>query len=274
MKKSTKKPITLIISIILGIIILGGGALGYFYFSQEELKTEPRVDIKNDIQKKSDKNIVIENSIQIIDGIAEDGLDLNEILIMYNGTPTQSQEATIILFSEENLGTVEWTVVSQPQESRLVLYKTSDNKGIRFTASEVGSYKLTARSVSNNTKKSTSFFISPEFAFDPSKIEGNDGSAPIDEIIGIITNQSWVYAPSLSESKIRGIVARYKSLGVLGYDPTLGLLIEYNENDITVLEDIEELKLEKGVSGVYNRLYEGENAIRMLLKNTPGSSIN
>jgi hypothetical protein len=47
------------------------------------------------------------------DAEASDESDLSKIPIIYSDTPTQGQEVTITLSTEENLGTISWDVTSQ-----------------------------------------------------------------------------------------------------------------------------------------------------------------
>lgn len=188
--------------------------------------------------------------------------DLNDVLVIYSEIPTQNQEMRISLSTEKELNEIEWTVTLQPENSDLVLSKSADHKSITFTPVEVGDYKIVARSVSNHTEKSSGFVIRPVFAFEESKVEGNDGSVALDEMSGVISNQSWIYAATLAEHEVRHAVSNYSALTIVGYDANIGLLIEYDETDANAIEAIEQLKLEEGISSVFNRVYEGENEPR------------
>lgn len=189
-------------------------------------------------------------------------LQLSSLAFKYSDTPTQNQEITVSLMTDEDVGEVNWEVTSQPNLANLSLNESTDNKSVTFTASEPGEYEIIARSVSNGSEKATSFSISPIFPFDESKIEGNDGSVPLDELIGVIQNQAWVYSASLTEAQLRDVVLNYSSLTIIGYDPVEGLLVEFDDTDISTKESLELLKLEEGVSSVENRVYEGENVPR------------
>ncbi len=184
--------------------------------------------------------------------------EMTDVTVVYSDTPIQNQEATISLISPNTIEEISWVIVSEPPTSNLVLSTSVDNKTVTFTASVPGEYQISARSVGESTEKSTSFTVMPVFAFDESKIEGNDDLVNIDEIIGIIKNQSWVRSSSLTENQLRELVASYSFFTVIGYDSILGLLIEYDETDIVVTEALEKLKNEKGVSGVNNRVHRGE----------------
>lgn len=186
---------------------------------------------------------------------------LTNLPIMYSDVPIQNQETSISLITDSNVGEITWSVVSEPIDSSLVLSKSTDNKTITFTASEPGEYQINAHSVSNDTEKLTTFTISPAFAFDESKIEGNDGIIDIEKITGIIVNQSWVNSFTLSKSDLELIIANYPNLQIIGYDEILGLLVEYDENDISIIEALEEIKGMMGISGVRNRYYIGNRSM-------------
>jgi hypothetical protein len=199
-------------------------------------------------------------------------IQLGDIPISYNGTPRQNQEATVTLRTEQNVGEINWLVVTQPNIANLSLDKSTDNKTVTFTAIEPGFYQVAARSVDNNTEKTTSFTVSSEFPFDETKVEGFDGSVSVDESIGVIKNQSWVYSSSLAESELRNIIAKFGVFTIIGSDAILGLLIEYDNTILAVRASIEKLKLEVGISSVHNRLFEGEKALRT--EQTPDDGSN
>ncbi len=116
-------------------------------------------------------------------------INLEEIPFIYdNELPTLNKEAVIRLMSDKDLGPINWSVTVQPENADLKLIKSSDQKKITFTATKAGDYEITAQSVSNGSKKKMNFIISPELDLDESKIEGNDASVPVDELIGVITN--------------------------------------------------------------------------------------
>ncbi|WP_240701932.1 PKD domain-containing protein [Pseudoalteromonas rubra] len=201
---------------------------------------------------------------------------ISSLPLMYSDTPVHNRATTVSLITSENedVGEVEWQVVSQPNSSNLVLSASNDKKSVTFTASEPGDYKVVVRSASNGSEKATSFSVSPVFSFDNSKIEGNDGSVNLGELVGVIKNQAWVHSAHLTEAELRNIVLNYASLTVIGYDPVEGLLIEFDETDLSSKEVIEELKLESGVSSVALRDYVGENVDKNFFTPNDGDSFN
>lgn len=190
-------------------------------------------------------------------------LDLSNIPIAYDGLPAQNKETSVSLFTTEDVGEVNWLVESEPAASNLILNKSLDNKMVTFTANAPGDYKIVARSINNASEKSTNFSIIPNFPFDQSKIEGNDGSVEIEKITGPIINQSWINSTTLTEIDLELLIADYIDLQVIGYDSTLGLLVEYDESDVLVIQALEEIKLENGVDSVRNRYYRGKYSIQI-----------
>lgn len=186
---------------------------------------------------------------------------LSDIAISFSSVPLQNQEVAINIIADDDLGEINWQVETQPDTSELTLTK-SDNQSILLTPTAVGEYKLVAQSENNNSVKSTTFSITPSFEFDVLKVTGNDESTEVNELIGVITNQSWVYSTSLDENELAEIVANYEQLVVKGYDESQGLLIEYDESDVKAKEVIELLKLEQGIASVDNRIFEGQDVLR------------
>lgn len=196
--------------------------------------------------------------IEIIPDVAV----LTSLLADYSASPTLNAESTISLISSKEVGEVEWTVDSEPAGSSLSLDVAVSQDAISFTPTQAGEYQIRARSVANRSEKLLGFYINESFSFDEADIEGNGEGAVVEELIGSINNQAWVFSSSLSESQLSSAVTALSGFTVLGYDAVEGLLIEYDPADSASLEALEELKLTDGVLTVSNRLYEGENADR------------
>ncbi|MEM8500465.1 MAG: S8 family serine peptidase [Pseudomonadota bacterium] len=180
----------------------------------------------------------------------------------FSGIPTQSGVTSVSIVTGSAEPDLQWQVVSQPADSSLDLDLSNGNKTVSFVADEPGEYEIRVVQVSSNTDESTAFTVLEEFAFDPAKIDGNDGTLPMDRLIGAIINQSWVDSSTLSESDLTSLVQQFGVFLILGYDEINGLLIEYDETSVAALEALEELKLTMGISSVFNRLHEGENVPR------------
>ncbi|KAA1151377.1 peptidase [Pseudoalteromonas sp. FUC4] len=186
---------------------------------------------------------------------------LSNTAISFSSVPVQNQEVAINFISDDDLGEINWQVEMQPETSALTLTKSED-QSVTLTPTAVGEYKLIAQSKDNNSVKSTTFSITPSFEFDVLKVSGNDDTTEVNELIGAISNQSWVYSSSLDKDALKTLVANYEQLVVKGYDETQGLLVEYDESDLKTKEAMELLKLEQGVSSVDNRVFEGQNVLR------------
>jgi hypothetical protein len=199
---------------------------------------------------------------------------LSNLPLMFSDSPTQNQEITVSLMTDEDVGEVDWEVISQPSLANLSLNESVGNKSATFTATEAGEYEIVARSVSDGSEKASSFSISPVFSFDESKIEGNDGSVDIETITGEITNQSWINSSNLSRIELEIIVAEFSGLNIVGYDDTLGLLVEYDETDISIQESLEKIKTRPGVDSVRNRVYEGDDSFGLSLAPDDGSAFD
>ena len=186
---------------------------------------------------------------------------LSNIPIMYSNTPTQDKELTISLMTDDDIGDIDWTVVSQPDTANLAISTSDDTKSISVIPRVAGEYRLQARLADSGSQRHTNFTIRPVFPFNEAKIEGYDGVQDIRTIKGRITNQSWVNSATLSQSELQTIVSAYPPLMVVGYDPLLGLLVEYDDAESTNLEALEEIRTQPGIGSVRNRFYRGEESV-------------
>jgi hypothetical protein len=190
-------------------------------------------------------------------------VSIEELPMKYSVTPVQNKELTVSLMTNQNVGEVEWKVISQPISSNLLLNKSSDNKSVIFIATEPGKYEIVARALSDGSEKVSSFSISPVFPFDESKVEGNNDNVNIESISGKITNQNWINSHKLSQMELESIVSDFGGLNIIGYDDTLGLLVEYNKINISIQESLEEIKLIAGVDNVRNRYHTGKDTFSL-----------
>ena len=190
-----------------------------------------------------------------------------QMALSYSGSPTPNQTLVIgFLYQQEaaNFTDIQWTLVKQPATSNLSLQVAADSKSVSLVPVVAGDYeiKVSANVAGERTETTTNFSVENVFPYDVSKVARDDPNASLDEIVGIITNQVWVYSGSLDEPTLRAVVTdNYPSLfTIMGYDAISGLLLQFDDTDANALEAIEELKLKSGIDNVYNRLHEGENA--------------
>lgn len=210
-----------------------------------------------------DKGAAAKDSVNIAVRNIIPSVNLKDATLIYNEPPSLNETATITI-DENILGSaakkntdIVWSVISQPINVSLALNPSEDGLSINFTPSDTGKYTLQA--ASGNTSTQTSFEITPDFPFDESKIEGNDGSKPLSQVIGAIKNQVWVYSNTLDRVELETIVSNYNSFNVIGFDDIQGLLIQFNSESSVDFEELENLKLESGINSVVNRFHKGND---------------
>ena len=181
-------------------------------------------------------------------------LKLSDATIVYSSSPALNQEFNITIEENDDSEAVTktqqktvtseyiWSVISQPDGSNLVLTPSADTKSVVCTPTVAGKYKIKVQSI-DNEELTSDFGILKEFAYDEDKKTG---------ITGIIENQYWVYS-SLTESELTTIIAKYPDLTIVGFQEGRGTLVEYNVQNTSILEVIENLKLEKGIIDVSKR---------------------
>ena len=200
---------------------------------------------------------------------------LSKSTLVYDKSPRLNEELRIIIESNSSsTSNYSWKIVTQPELSNLQLNTIDSGKSVLLTPPIAGKYKISVSS-SNNETAETEFYIENEFSFNTSKLEGYDGTQDVSEITGTINNQIWIYSETLSRTDIEKTITSYPDFNVIGFDEIRGLLVEFDTSKISIKEDIEKLKLEKGIDSVDYRVYEGRNSIKEGLK-TPddGSSFN
>ena len=102
--------------------------------------------------------------------------------------------------------------------------------------------------------------------FEKSKLKNYNENMNLSTHIGIIENQLWIASKNLSEDEVRNIVLQYYPFKVLMYKEIHGLLIEYDETNKQQLQIIKNITNTKGIDNVYNRVYEGQNSLKVLKK--------
>ena len=181
------------------------------------------------------------------------------LLLKLDTVPVLNTNSSLSLISNDlnQNDTISWSVDIKPSGSVLDL-SSENTTSINISCDKVGQYKITASVVHdfNTYTKSINFNVKEVFAFDNTKMNN----------LGVISNQSWVYSNSLDENNISAIVSKYNLLTKIGYDSIQGVLVEYDETDTNITTQIENLKLENGITKVYNRTVDNSAV-------TPGSII-
>ncbi len=192
----------------------------------------------------------------------------------FSALPTLNGVLAISLDTSADIGPVTWSVVSEPSGSSLQLTPASDGKSVTMTPTVDGEYQIKVLSLDNATVQLTTFNVDKQFTFNKLKVDGYDSTKTIEDVIGTILNQAWVYSTYLTESAIRVIVADYPSLTIIDYDDIQGLLVEFDETSITALEALASLELETGIDSVDYRVHEGDNVPRGSLIPADGSAFD
>lgn len=185
--------------------------------------------------------------------------ELTGMELVLSDIPDQHSEVKAHLLTDESLGDVVWQVLTNDVDE-INFTPLNDNTGIRFNADIVGSYQIVATSHSGETQKELVFNVTSDIPVDETQLADFDGSIPVQEYIGVVLNQVWVSSWNLSRNDLETLLASYNALTIVDYSEVDGVLIEFNPNDVSALEAIEELKLEAGVTSVNQRAYVGAEA--------------
>ncbi|PLX71225.1 MAG: hypothetical protein C0602_02250 [Denitrovibrio sp.] len=188
--------------------------------------------------------------------------DISRSAVSISSTPLVGSTFTISLNEMKDAGTISWSLVSAPINSTASLMEGDTSFSVSFTPDEEGSYTIVASSSENSSQKRVTFTVQDIIAYEQAKISGYDGISDIKDVQGEIVNQKWVFSSTLSSAEIINIIDDYTEFTVAGTDEYQGVLIEYDETDISAIEAVESLKLEKGIDSVYPRTYTGRNIDR------------
>lgn len=191
-------------------------------------------------------------------------LDLNNATIVYDHAPANGDQIGIRLESAGNIGEVEWSLQEEPTGSSLALNVSADTLTVSLTPTVAGKHTLHVSSVNNNSERTTSFTIREYLSFDPLKVRGYDGTGDIQNHADIIDNQAWVSSFSLTRGELTTVVSNYPLLNIVGYDDTLGLLVEFDDQNTATQTALANLKQETGVDDVFNRIFRGSNIDRRM----------
>lgn len=196
----------------------------------------------------------------------KDSKILDEVLFSFEERTIVNKEnkLSVDLDSIPSGNALTWEIVTQPTGSNLVLANSEDTKSVTFTPSVVGEYQVKIELANDTTTsiKFVNFTVKEDIPFEEVKIQGFDVDIDKKELLGAILNQSWVASKFLNETEIKEIVSKYPTLTVKTYNKNFGVLVEYDETNSASLESLESLKYEFGISDVFNRVYEGENAFK------------
>ncbi len=200
------------------------------------------------------------------------------LLLSYHGEPVVGRPLTISFEMEDDgsADSIKWLLTSQPAANDEALDISADRFSATLTPGASGEYviRISATVDGEEVATETNFAARTALAYDTAKVVRSDPATPLDETIGIVSNQLFVYAPSRSESELRTLLEAYPVFAVVGYSDLEGLLVEFDERDAGVDGEIDRLKGETGVASVDSRVHEGEFAPRLLRTPDDGSAFN
>ncbi|WP_322406978.1 S8 family serine peptidase [Idiomarina sp. PL1-037] len=181
--------------------------------------------------------------------------------VSFSSSPSLNEDVTVAIESEGAYDEAIWALVHADTDSSVDLVVTETGDSATFSVAEAGSYRLTVSSPDNDSAIVSDFEVAPDLPFNAGKVNATDPNATADETIGVVVNQQWIKPhTSLSKAALEQRVASYDALTVVGYNKIQGMLVEYDESSIQAKEQLELLKLEKGIRGVNARTYQGPDA--------------
>ena len=192
-------------------------------------------------------------------GFTYDSKLLDDRIFSFSSAPVKNSEVTLTLNLDDIIGTqIQWNIKEDPSSS-LVINKSSDQKSITFTPSEVGLYtiEVVSTAISNNaiSKKTISFNVVEVLTMGTQGVSIDTNSS---KQIGTVLNQSWISSKSLNESSLEALLPA--GITKVGYSKSNGLLVQYDANSSVIKELLEKLKLESGIDKIFNRVYYNDNA--------------
>ena len=196
--------------------------------------------------------------------------------LIYSDQPALGESLTISLNVAGTASDITWSLDEQPAGSSQTLSAAQDGLSATITPRALGNYHVSISALVDQKEATTetSFTLKDSLSFDATKVRKNSSEAALEETIGIIENQSFVFSLSQSEEQLRSLVQNYGELAIVGYDALQGLLVEYDESSTAAMDAIESLKEATGVDSVVNRLYEGPNVDRTLRVPDDGSAFD
>ncbi|MCK5111870.1 MAG: hypothetical protein KAQ94_10150 [Arcobacteraceae bacterium] len=103
-----------------------------------------------------------------------------------------------------------------------------------------------------------------DFPFDKTKLENYDKKTDINSFFGVIKNQIWIASKKLSQKELEDLVLNQYNFKIIGYNKVYGLLIQFDETDQTQLQIIKDIRTMNNIDNVYNRVYEGSRAFKVM----------
>ncbi len=169
---------------------------------------------------------------------------------------------------------LKWTVEKEPRGSNLKLITKNDFKTvIEFKPKKVGSYVLKVSDIKSNTYDTMGFEVKDGINYKNSDIEGYSDGTDIEDLIGRVKNQYWIYSDGKLNKEQSTKIANKYNLKIISYHKVHGLLVEIIDNHEKIINSI---MLEDNVYYVRQKVHIGSNVIKPQSYELPndGSAFN
>lgn len=253
--------------IIVAVALVALGVVGVYYYSKsivQAIKGTTNVGVCVPAPSKAGNGKVLSTDEQRM--VQERGMEF----LRLNDQGSLTINGTSILSVSTFDGTLEnifWDIVKQPEGSIASLCALDESNKISFSGTQAGEYviRISAEIRGLPAELETNYFLDEYFPYDPKKIEGIKFWQDPASVDGIITNQMYVVSETMNKEELINIINKYPHLRILGFERGLGVLVQFDETDPQVFEEIEKLRLEPGISDVFNRVHRGKNVPRSTL---------
>ena len=181
--------------------------------------------------------------------------DLN-FSISSSGLATIEKTLTLKANSDDSLSEIVWGVESQPEGSFLQLAVSNSTHSVSLTPYEYGSYIVSGRDNVNGVERMYEFTVQEMFEYDLTQVENYEVGRDPSTFSGPILNQYWVNSESFGEEFLRGQLASFGDVRVLGFSRIQGLLIQIDDA-LLIDSVVSELRLTEGVDSLYPKMHIG-----------------
>ncbi|RUO44135.1 peptidase [Aliidiomarina taiwanensis] len=187
-------------------------------------------------------------------------LEVTGVALVASDQRTVGDTLSVYLDSDDDFESATWSVSNRSTAQDVSFTRVNGNT-IEFTIDASAYYDVTVTSESGLSEQTLAILTTNIPEPDPAALEDYDGTTPVDEVVSVVTNQSWVVSRVLTEAELRDLVVNtYSELQPGVYDSTQGLLLEYNADSLLAREQLEMLRLQPSVASVHQRVHTGVNS--------------
>ncbi len=220
------------------------------------------VDIPN---VRQDTSVALRLTVTDSDGNTASEIFIIEVLadtvsiagmpMMYSHPPSVAESVELSIGTFDNVGAIDWAVVAAPGGSALTTLSGTTGT-VEFTPDVAGTYTIRATAQFDNESLETTFVAAAGLTFNAATIRGVDDDLER-EILDVIESQSWIASSELTEGQLEVLLGGSELFTVIGFDASLGLLVEYDGSSADAKTLLEEIRLQAGVDSVSYRIHEG-----------------